>query len=86
MADLVLFWPLLAGRPAKTHFGRLFSNPGYLQRGDHLDGVEEDRVLDDIPALAEPLGQQQRGVVDPPSDALQPLHSDACYLADQVRN
>ena len=22
------FWPLLAGRPAKTTFGRLFSNPG----------------------------------------------------------
>ena len=21
------FWPLLAGRPAKTPFGRLFSNP-----------------------------------------------------------
>ena len=23
------FWPILAGRPVKIHFGRLFSNPGW---------------------------------------------------------
>ena len=42
------FWPLLAGRPAKTPFGRLFSNPVTYEdigsfRGELLERLQEKR-------------------------------------------
>ena len=34
------FWPILAGRPVKIHFGRLFSNPALLPGGDHTQVLQ----------------------------------------------